>query len=84
MGFVFMPLSSEFEPFSLQRIGKFSSELWFAQNGLNRYGPSSFPSNRKLQSRREILIFANCGILGIADPKSQELPTNHCEIRFKL
>ena len=25
-------------------IGKFSSDLWFAQNGLNRYGPSSFPS----------------------------------------
>ena len=24
---------------------KFSSELWFGQNGLNRYGPNSFLSN---------------------------------------
>ena len=25
---------------------KFSSEVWFAKNGLNRYGPSSFASKR--------------------------------------
>ena len=39
--FVF-PNSGRFFP---RKIGKISSEPWFAQNCLNRYGPSSFPSN---------------------------------------
>ena len=46
--YIYIPLS-EFAPFFRRNEGKFSSELWFASNPPNGYGPSSFPSNCKSQ-----------------------------------
>ena len=75
------PSFSEFGRFFPRKIGKFSSELRFVQNGLNRYGPSSFPLILRPSKARSLrpLLRSFIRTLPRSQVRNRTLPNNPSE-----
>ena len=56
---------TEFGSFCPRRVGKFSSELWFAWNSPNRYCPSAFPSKLFLRDTASLSLWKKAVLSGV-------------------